>query len=59
MTTKLTFKDKTFPIMAGMQFAYPNTINNKIHKVGSYTVRFWYNEFGQLVKEKTIKRVIK
>ena len=48
--------DKKFPIMAGMQFTYPDTIKNKIHIVGYKTVRFFYGKDNQLLSEREIKR---
>ena len=48
---------KRFPIYAGMQFAYPGTIKNKIHKVGYYIVQFKYSTNGQLLEERKVKTV--
>lgn len=48
---------KSFPIWAGMQFTYPGTKNDKLHVVGYYTIEFTYNNDGQLVSEKEIKRI--
>ena len=52
----MTFIDKKFPIKAGMQFTYPDTVKNKIHVVGYRTVRFWFGKDNQLIKEKEINR---
>ena len=51
-------KTKTFPIIAGMQFTYPGTTKDKLHKVGYYRVRFTFTHDHLLIKEETIKRVM-
>jgi len=48
---------REFPIMAGMEFTYPDTKNNKLHQVGHYTKRFTYSADGLLLKEEQIERV--
>lgn len=53
---------KKFPIYAGMQFSggANKTINNRLHKVGTYTMQFTFKVYPdgdeQLVSEKEISR---
>lgn len=49
--------EQRYPIMAGMQFTYPGTKNNKMHEVGYYIVRLTWSHDHALVKQKEIKRV--
>lgn len=48
---------KKFPIMAGMEFTYPGTKNNRLHKVGYYVKQFTFTDDNSLISEKEIKRV--
>ena len=48
---------QTFPIFAGMQFTYPGTTKNKLHKVGYYVMEFIWSADGALLKENKLKTV--
>jgi hypothetical protein len=54
----MTKTTKRFPIMAGMEFAYPGTTKNRLHKIGYYVIEFTWTIDGQLIGEREIKRVI-
>jgi len=43
-----------YPIMAGMQFTYSGTKNNKIKKVGYYDFELITNSIGETISEKKI-----
>ncbi len=47
---------KKFPIYAGMPLN--NLSDTKIRKIGFRIVQFTYNEFEQLIDERTVKTVI-
>ena len=51
---------KNIPILAGMKFLYSGgkTRDNKIKKIGHDVFKFIYNNDGQLISEKRIKRVL-
>lgn len=47
-----------FDILAGMQFTYPGTRKDKLHTIGHYDVELIYNNIGELISQKTLKKVI-